>query len=76
MDKGKGVEFLARYTGYQLDEMLGVGDSDVDEPFLAAVGYRAAPANANLAIKQLAHYVAPGATSAGVRDILRYFGLG
>ena len=76
MDKGKGVEFLARYTGYQLDEMLGVGDSDVDEPFLAAVGYRAAPANANVAIKQLAHYVAPRATSAGVRDILRYFGLG
>jgi len=76
MNKGRGIEFLARYTGYRPDEMLGVGDSDVDEPFLAAVGYRAAPANANLAIKQLAHYVAPGATSAGVRDILRYFGLG
>lgn len=76
MNKGSGIEFLAEYTGYLPDEMLGVGDSDVDEPFLAAVGYRAAPANANPAIKQLAHYVAPRATSAGVRDILRYFGLG
>lgn len=76
MNKGRGIEYLAQYTGFRPQEMLGVGDSDVDEPFLAAVGYRAAPANANPAIKTLAHYVAPRATSAGVRDILQYFELG
>lgn len=75
MDKGKGIDFLASYTGYRPDEMLGVGDSDVDASFLAAVGYSAAPANAIPAIKALAHYVAPRPTSAGVRDILQHFRL-
>jgi hydroxymethylpyrimidine pyrophosphatase-like HAD family hydrolase len=55
--------------------MLGVGDSDVDLPFLQTVGYAAAPSNANTAVKQLAHYISPYPTSAGVRDILRHFGL-
>lgn len=73
--KGKGIEFLADYTGIVLEEMLGVGDSDVDRPFLAKVGYSAAPANANQDIKQLVQYVAPRSSSQGVRDILDHFGL-
>jgi hydroxymethylpyrimidine pyrophosphatase-like HAD family hydrolase len=73
--KGKGLSFLARQTGYQTADMLGVGDSDVDVPFLPLVGYSAAPANANAAVRQLVHYVAPRPTSAGVGDILEHFGL-
>lgn len=73
--KGKGIEFLASQTDYALGEMLGVGDSDVDLPFLAVVGYSASPANANLAVRQLVQYVAPRAAACGVRDILEYFDL-
>jgi len=73
--KGKGIEFLSSQTGYALEEMLGVGDSDVDLPFLALVGYSAAPANANLDVKQMVQYVAPSSAADGVRDILNYFGL-
>jgi hydroxymethylpyrimidine pyrophosphatase-like HAD family hydrolase len=73
--KGKGIEFLANQTDYALEEMLGVGDSDVDLPFLAVVGYSASPANANLAVRRLVHYVAPRAAADGVRDILDYFDL-
>jgi hydroxymethylpyrimidine pyrophosphatase-like HAD family hydrolase len=73
--KGKGIEFLAEYTGCALEEILGVGDSDVDLPFLTRVGYSAAPANANLAIKQAVQYVAPRPTADGVYDILAHFGL-
>ncbi len=73
--KGKGIEFLSGQTGYALGEMLGVGDSDVDLPFLSLVGYSAAPANANLDVKQLVQYVAPRPAAGGVRDILAYFGL-
>jgi HAD superfamily hydrolase (TIGR01484 family) len=75
IDKGKGIQFLANQTDYVLGEMLGVGDSDVDLPFLALVGYSAAPANANLAVRQLVQYVAPRSAADGVRDVLDYFGL-
>jgi len=54
---------------------LGVGDSDVDLPFLAAVGFSAAPSNANDAVKACVNYVSSYRTADGVRDILRHFGL-
>ncbi|MEM7346604.1 MAG: HAD family hydrolase [Chloroflexota bacterium] len=75
IDKGAGVAFLAAQTGYSFDEMLGVGDSDVDPPFLALVGHSAAPSNANNAIKQMVDYVAPRPSSEGVRDILSHFNI-
>jgi HAD superfamily hydrolase (TIGR01484 family) len=75
VDKGKGIEFLSSQTDYALGEMLGVGDSDVDMPFLSRVGRSAAPANANLSVRQLVQYVAPRSAADGVRDILDHFGL-
>lgn len=75
LDKGKGLEFLSQKTGYRLDEMLGVGDSESDLPFLALTGYSAAPANAREKIKQAVQYVSPVPTVDGVRDILHRFGL-
>ncbi len=72
--EGQGIEFLSRQTGCALEEMLGVGDSDVDLPFLTKVGYSAAPANACPKIKRLVQYVAPRPCSDGVR-ILDHFGL-
>ncbi len=73
--KGTGVEFLASQTDYGPGEMLGVGDSDVDLPFLAMVGHSAAPANANPDVRRLVQYVAPRMAADGVRDILAHFGL-
>jgi HAD superfamily hydrolase (TIGR01484 family) len=75
MHKGKGIEFLAQETSCAPGEMLGVGDSAVDLPFLAAVGTSAAPANATPAVKRAVKYVAPRAAADGVRDILDRFGL-
>ncbi len=73
--KGAGLEFLIETTGYAPEEMLGVGDSDIDLPFLAMTGGSAAPDNANKAVKAAVQYVAPRTSSAGVRDILRHFGV-
>lgn len=75
IDKGKGIASLAETTGIPPENMLGVGDSDVDVPFLARVGLRAAPANANGAIRQLAEYLSPLPDGEGVRDILQHFGV-
>lgn len=73
LDKGGGLQFLCRQAGYQPAEVLAVGDSDVDLPLLAQAGHAAAPANANGAVRQMAAYVSPYPTTAGVRDILRHF---
>lgn len=73
VDKGKGVEFLSDLTGYELSHMLGLGDSDVDLPFLALVGHSAAPANAIPAVKSAVQYLSPFRTERAVRDILAHF---
>ncbi|MCI0395616.1 MAG: Cof-type HAD-IIB family hydrolase [Chloroflexi bacterium] len=75
VDKGQGIAYLSQSLGIPPEAMLGVGDSDVDLPFLALVGHRAAPANAAPAVKQLADYVASRPASAGVREILDHWRL-
>ena len=75
VDKGAGLRFLCEQAGYRPDEALGVGDSDVDLPFLKLAGRSAAPANAVDAVQRVVDYVAPRPTSDGVRDILIKFGL-
>lgn len=75
VDKGAGLRFLCEQTGIRPDEVLGVGDSDVDLPFLRLAGRSAAPANAVDEVKRTVDYVAPRTTSDGVRDILKEFKL-
>ncbi len=75
VDKGKGLTYLADQVEIPLENMLGVGDSDVDPPFLRIVGHSAAPANANSSVKDLVDYVSTETTANGVRDILAHFGL-
>ncbi|GAB4371423.1 MAG: HAD-IIB family hydrolase [Spirochaetales bacterium] len=73
--KGKGIEFLAEWTGIPLSAMLVVGDSEVDIPMFQKAGYRAAPANATPDVKGRADYVSNEKTSRGLRDILNRFGV-
>lgn len=75
IDKGKGVEFLAQETGFGPETMLGVGDSDVDIPFLQRVEHSAAPSNAVPAVKLIVDYVSTQRTSRGVLDILEEYEL-
>ena len=73
--KGRGIQFLADQTNISPAAMLGVGDSDIDLPFLSSVGYSAAPANANLAVKSIVQYVSSKPTADGVLDIVDHFGV-
>ena len=75
LNKGKGLEFLVQQTEYRPEEILGVGDSESDLPFLVQSGFSAAPANAHEMVKQVVQYVSPYSTVEGVRDILDHFGL-
>jgi len=75
VDKGSGIQFLASQTHIDLASMLGVGDSDIDVPFLSLVGYSAAPANANEAVKSVVQYISSKSYMDGVRDIITHFGI-
>lgn len=75
VDKGHGLAFLAQTLKLDERQMLGVGDSDVDLPFLSRVGFSAAPANANSRVRALVDYVAGQPTMEGVREILMRYGV-
>ncbi len=73
VDKGKALAYLADRVDIPLANMLGVGDSDVDPPYLRLVGHSAAPSNANPEVRSMVDYVSTEATTDGVRDILSHF---
>jgi len=50
--------------------MAGVGDATGDMPFMQLVGWSAAPANAQVPVKQMAHYTSPYEDGRGLMDIL------
>jgi hydroxymethylpyrimidine pyrophosphatase-like HAD family hydrolase len=70
LDKAEGVRWLSRETGIPLHAMAGVGDATGDMPFMQLVGWSAAPANAQAAVKQMAHYTSPYEDGQGFVDIL------
>ena len=70
LDKAEGVRWLSRETGIPLHAMAGVGDATGDMPFMRLVGWSAAPANAQTAVKQMAHYTSPYEDGQGLMDIL------
>jgi hydroxymethylpyrimidine pyrophosphatase-like HAD family hydrolase len=70
IDKGAGVEWLARETGIALSEMGGIGDGPGDLAFMRRVGCSAAPANAAETVRREAQYVSSLEDSRAVVDIL------
>jgi hydroxymethylpyrimidine pyrophosphatase-like HAD family hydrolase len=70
LDKAEGVRWLARETAIPLHAMAGMGDATGDMPFLQLVGWAAAPANAQAAVKQMVHYTSPYEDGQGLMDIL------
>jgi len=75
VDKGQGASFLSERTRIPLQEMLAVGDSDVDLPLLDTVGHSAAPSNAEAGVRNSADFVADRPTGDAVREILIHYGL-
>ena len=70
MDKAVGAHWLAEQVGVPLADMAGVGDSDTDLSFLAAVAWSAAPANATPAVRAAVAYVATQPLGEGLLEIL------
>lgn len=77
IDKASGVRFFAEKTGLHPDQILGIGDSRGDFPFLQLVRYVGCPSNASSECKELVKerggYISPHGYAMGVMDVIRHF---
>lgn len=70
IDKGAGIEWLAREIDIPLSHFGGIGDAPADLTFLKRTAYSAAPANATVDVQAGVQYTSPYNDAHGVRDIL------
>lgn len=73
IDKGAGVEWLAREIGTPLTQFGGIGDAPADLTFLKRVAYSAAPANASHEVQSSVQFVSQYNDARGVREILEHW---
>lgn len=72
VDKGNALRELVKELGVEPNEVVGIGDTAGDMPLRDNVGFFAAPANAQPAIKSVADYISPYQTLEGMLDILQH----
>lgn len=70
VSKGSGIDRLLRAHPVPRARLAGIGDTPGDRCIADRVGFFACPANAQAAIKEHAHYIAPRPEAHGVLDIL------
>ncbi|MCC7165308.1 MAG: HAD family phosphatase [Anaerolineae bacterium] len=70
INKGAGVEWLARELDLSLSSFGGIGDAPADLTFLSKLRSSAAPANATADVRASVQYTSPYSDARGVRDIL------
>ena len=73
IDKGSGLTMLAEMEGFNLMDVLAIGDSSGDLPFMMLAGIKACPANASDIVKSISDYVSPYSTTEGVIDIIQNY---
>lgn len=73
IDKASGVQFLSSYIKVDFKDMIGVGDTKGDLPFLQLVGKSAAPANATEDVKKVVDFIAPSDEAYGALEIINKY---
>ncbi len=72
-DKGQGLEKMAEYLGFQIDETMSFGDGGNDIPIIKRAGIGVVMGNATDEVKQFADYVTTSVDDDGVFNALRHF---
>lgn len=70
VDKATGLTAAASACGIALADIVGVGDAENDQVFLALCGYSAAVGNALSFLKKQVHYVTRATHGAGVEELI------
>lgn len=73
VDKGSGLKMLAEMEDFDLMNILAIGDSSGDLPFMRLAGIKACPANASDTVKSISDYISPYSTTEGVIDIIQHY---
>ena len=68
--KGYGIRNAAQYLHVDMEKMVVCGDSENDVSMFMNPGFKVALANSHPRLKALAHHVAAGKSTAGVRELL------
>lgn len=76
VDKGKGLAALCDLLGYNIENIMCVGDSENDMEFLSAGGFKVAVANASDDLKEIADYVCENKYGDGVKEAIDKFVFG
>jgi Cof subfamily protein (haloacid dehalogenase superfamily) len=71
--KGHAVTFLAKHFGFELSEVIAIGDSWNDHEMLEVAGLGVAMANAVPALKEIANYVTLSNNDEGVKHVIEKF---
>lgn len=70
VDKATALTEAAKAMGLSFSDIVGVGDAENDQVFLALCGYSAAVGNALPFLKKQVHYVAKATHGAGVEELI------
>lgn len=73
VDKGKGLKELADLLGYNVENIMCIGDSENDIDFFSGGGFKVAVANACDELKELADYVCENKYGDGVSEAIDKF---
>ena len=73
VNKGKGLRALADLLGYNIDNIMCIGDSENDIDFLSAGGFKVAVANACDELKEIADYVCKKGYGDGASEAIEKF---
>ncbi|TDF94048.1 Cof-type HAD-IIB family hydrolase [Paenibacillus piri] len=71
--KGDALRYLAGQYGYDMSEVISIGDSWNDHELLEAAGFGVAMANAVDSLKQIADYVTLSNNEDGVKHVVEKF---
>lgn len=74
-DKGKGVQRICEYLGWDIRDTIGFGDSMNDLEMIQVVGCGVAMDNGNQRLKELAHRTAPSVEEDGLAQAFQWLEL-
>lgn len=73
VSKGKALEFVANHYGVSSDEVIAVGDTDIDIPMIEFAGLGVAVENGYQHVKDAADIVCASNQDAGVADVIEKY---
>ena len=75
VNKGTSLKYLCERNGINMENVMGIGDSQNDEDFLRQCGYKIAVNNADNKLKEISNYTCENRFGDGVAEAIEKFAL-